>query len=168
MDHSNLPSVRNASLPASYEAAKLAILECSRIDECKDWADKAQALASYARQSEDMEMEKTACRIRARAIRRCGELLKEVEKQQGARTDKLGGSDSPKLETRKTAAKEAGMSTDLPKTGDATRYRCKRMQGEKHARMPHSRARTVSAAPWDPSAAVNAAAVAVAAHGGPI
>jgi len=41
----NLPSIAAAKLPASYEAAKIALAECSRIDECKNWANKAEALA---------------------------------------------------------------------------------------------------------------------------
>lgn len=53
-------------------------------------------------------MEKTAQRIRARAVRRCGELLKEIEKQQGKRTDKLGDGGGPK--SRKDAATDAGLS----------------------------------------------------------
>jgi hypothetical protein len=117
MNHSLLPKTANASLPATYEAAKLAIMECSRIDECKDWADKAQALASYARQSEDMEMEKTAGRIRARAIRRCGELLKEVEKASNQhdaaqKSARAGGVPS----SRKSTAADAGMSERQAKT----------------------------------------------------
>ena len=47
----NLPDVSTARLPAAYEAASRAIAECERIDECKDWSDKAAALASYARQA---------------------------------------------------------------------------------------------------------------------
>ena len=107
MNHALLPNTHNANLPAKYEAAKIAIMECNRIDECKDWSDKAQALASYARQSEDTEMEKTAMRIRARAIRRCGELLKEIEKASGARTDL---KPSAVTDTRSQAAEEAGLS----------------------------------------------------------
>jgi hypothetical protein len=41
--------------------------------------DKAAALASYAKQAGDDEMMKTAVRIRDRAIRRAGELLKQIE-----------------------------------------------------------------------------------------
>lgn len=87
----------------------MALANCNRIDECKDWSDKAQALASYARQSEDKEMETTAMRIRARAIRRCGELLKEIEKGHGKNKTNsiLAGTIS---ETRKEAADEAGLS----------------------------------------------------------
>jgi hypothetical protein len=109
MNHALLPNTHNANLPAKYEAAKIAIMECNRIDECKDWSDKAQALASYARQSEDTEMEKTAMRIRARAIRRCGELLKEIEKKQGANQN-ISADSVTKVETRKEAAEEAGLS----------------------------------------------------------
>jgi len=53
-------------------------------------------------------MEKMAMRIRARAIRRCGELLKEVETKQGARTDLEPITDSGnKLSERKQAGRLA-------------------------------------------------------------
>ena len=35
-----------APLPKAYESAKTALAECTRIDECREWANKAQALAS--------------------------------------------------------------------------------------------------------------------------
>lgn len=76
--------IASARLPATYEAAKTALAECSRLDECQSWAGKAEALASYARQAKDEQLRKMADRIQARAIRRCGELLKQVEPQQGA------------------------------------------------------------------------------------
>lgn len=71
--------VSSAALPASYEAAKTALANCSSIDECQEWANKAQALASYAKQADDDTLEKYAIRIRARAVRRCGELLKQFD-----------------------------------------------------------------------------------------
>lgn len=111
MNHSLLPSVATATLPAKYEAAKLAISECNRIDECKDWDDKAQAMASYARQADDKEMEKTAFRIRARAARRCGELYKEIEKATGAHLKR--GVVSPL--SRKGVAEAVGHSPDQMK-----------------------------------------------------
>lgn len=111
MNHALLPSVNDARLPARYEAARIAIRECGKVDECKDWADKAQALASYAKQSKDKELENTAMRIRARAIRRCGELLKEVERAQGARTDlRPRTATDPRFPSRKDAATGAGLS----------------------------------------------------------
>jgi len=64
LNHDDLPSVANAQLPASYENAKTALANCSSMDECKDWADKSKALASYARQSQDESLRKVAARIR--------------------------------------------------------------------------------------------------------
>lgn len=109
MNHAILPSRQGASLPAKYEAAKLALKECNQIDECKDWGDKAQALASYAKQADDKEMEKTAKRIRARAVRRCGELLKEIEKAKGKHWKSKRDGGGPSI-SRKQAAADAGLS----------------------------------------------------------
>ena len=66
-----------ARLPANYEAAKRALSQADRVDECKTWADKAQALASYAKQAGDKTLFDYAKRIQARAIRRAGQLLNE-------------------------------------------------------------------------------------------
>lgn len=74
MTKDNLP----AMLPANYESAKKAIAECARVDECKDWADRAAALASYARQAKDPALRSFAIRIRARAISKMGEILESI------------------------------------------------------------------------------------------
>lgn len=92
----NLPAVATASLPATYERAKQALSECVKLDECKDWADKAQAMASYARQAKDDSLYKQALRIQARAIRRCGELLKQIEPARGANQN-IGEGAHPKV-----------------------------------------------------------------------
>ena len=104
----NLPAhvkAAKASLPASYEAAKVALANCVSIDECKDWADKAQALASYAKQANDDEMMRQSTRIRDRAIRRCGELLKQIEPAPNQHVAGMGAHTS-----RSNAAKDAGLS----------------------------------------------------------
>ena len=111
----NLPSIAHAKLPATYANARTALERCTRIDECKDWADKAEALASYGRQSEDKELYNMAERIRARAIRRCGELLGEIApRDTPGRPSKNGGGGSPI--TRAGAARDAGLSVDQRKT----------------------------------------------------
>jgi hypothetical protein len=61
-----------------YNAAKAALAVCANIDECNAWADKAAALAAYGKQVNDNELEINAKRIRARALRRIGELMKEI------------------------------------------------------------------------------------------
>ena len=103
------PDIERARLPAVYSDAAMALRLCERIDECKRWASKAQALASYAKQAKDNEMRVLAGRIQARAIRRC-ELLLEIETARGSRSD-LQPRDGavPKL-TRTAAASEAGLS----------------------------------------------------------
>ena len=109
----NLPaeiSVSGASLPRTYQAAQSALAECQQIDECKDWADKAAALASYARQSEDDQLERMAQRIRARAIRRAGELLKQIEPPEFRGNQHVAGAGDRTYQTREDAAREAGMS----------------------------------------------------------
>lgn len=100
----------NAPLPVVYENAKLALSNCNDVDECINWADKALALASYARQSQDEELEKLAKRIRSRAIRRCGELLKMFDGR-SENAKKQSGVD-PTLISQREAAERAGLSKD--------------------------------------------------------
>lgn len=98
-----------ARLPAVYERATQALAECSRLDECKDWADKAAALASYFKQSNDKTMFKMATRIQVRAIRRGGELLKQFGNEEGGRPIK-NHIDNDMVLTRTEAAEKAGMN----------------------------------------------------------
>ncbi|MBK7542486.1 MAG: hypothetical protein IPI57_12040 [Candidatus Competibacteraceae bacterium] len=104
--------VENAKLPAVYERAKQALAECARIDECKDWANKAEALASYFQQSKNEQMMKDCRRIQARAIERCGELLKQVESGTGKNNQYAQvKSDGPvMLQSRTQVATAAGLS----------------------------------------------------------
>ena len=101
----NLPSIDDVRLPDIYVNAKSALSECARIDECKDWSDKAQALASYAKQSHDDTLRKMAYRIQARAIRRCGELLKQLDARGAHRKSNGSGTSS-----QRGAAENAGIS----------------------------------------------------------
>ena len=47
------------SVPAAYEAARAALAKCVKLDECKEWADKAAAMEIYARQAKDREWKPT-------------------------------------------------------------------------------------------------------------
>jgi len=110
MSEPMIPGVRNAKLPAVYVEAQKALAACQKIDECKAWADKAAAIASYAKQAQDQTLMDTATRIKARAIRRCGEILKEMKKSQGERTDRPKGGAPPR--SRRARAQAAGLSRD--------------------------------------------------------
>jgi hypothetical protein len=107
-----LPVIADARLPSNYVAARTAIQQCVKIDECKEWADRAAALASYAKQVEDELLLKDSQRIKARAISRVSELLREIEAAPGARTDLEPSRGAPTRFTRKAAAEEAGLSRE--------------------------------------------------------
>ena len=105
---------KTAPLPQIYEAAKEAIAECARLDECADWADKAAAIASYARQADDFELETWARRIRDRAARRCGELLRAFDARGGDRKNVSPLAFAPR--SRTVVAQEAGLSEHKART----------------------------------------------------
>lgn len=105
----DLPAIRSAKLPARYEAAKIALATCHKVDECKDWADKFQAIASYAKQAGDDSLRDMATRIQGRAIRRCGELLKEIKAAKNHH-DAQKRTGVGAHTSRYQAAKDAGMS----------------------------------------------------------
>ena len=106
--HHDAIDTRAAALPANYQNAKTAIQACERIDECKDWADKAAALASYAKQANDDTLCQMATKIQLRAVRRCGELLKAIApKDTPGRPRNNAGADTI---SRSKAASNAGLS----------------------------------------------------------
>jgi hypothetical protein len=109
-DIAGLPAaldIEHARLPATYQAMKYALAECVRIDECQHWANKAEALASYARQANDDELRKMADRIQARALRRADELLQKIPEARGGDQSKNAGT---VIFGRTKAAQDAGLS----------------------------------------------------------
>jgi len=106
MSIATLPSIRSAPLPKLYEQARTSLEKCARIDECEDWRNKADALASYAKQSQDRSLFEYARRIALRATKRAGVLLKQVESMQ--RTN-LGPA-TTQGSGRYAAGKDAGLS----------------------------------------------------------
>jgi hypothetical protein len=98
--------VANARLPTTYEQARSALLHCTSIDECQEWANKAEALAAYARMAQDDTLRKLTDRIQARAVRRAGELLKLFDGR-GRPSENNNGT---VVISQATAAAKAGMS----------------------------------------------------------
>lgn len=70
------------------DQVKQILTEIKTVDEAKSIIDKAEALRVYARQAKlGLEAQNHAAEIKIRAERRAGELLREVERSNGARTD---------------------------------------------------------------------------------
>jgi len=107
--------IKSAPLPAVYEKATMAISECVNLDECKEWSNKAQALASYARQAADDKLEQMCKRIRARAIRRCGVLLKMFD---GRGRPEINSVDAHTNLSKVEAGKAAGLSKNQQVTAN--------------------------------------------------
>lgn len=101
---------RKNLLPTNYVAARQALAACTRVDECKRWADKALALASYAKQINDPSLEAMAQRIRNRAVERGGELLEQVKPARGGDRGNAATGGRPPFASRKAAAEAAGLS----------------------------------------------------------
>lgn len=83
-------------------------------DEVKDIRDKAIAIQMYARQAQNVELERQACEIRLRAERRAGQLLGEMEKAKGARGNP-GGQGAKVVRSDDTTAQtlpEMGITRD--------------------------------------------------------
>jgi hypothetical protein len=82
----------------AYDAMCRAIDQALAVDEVKEIRDRAVALAQYQRQANNIEAESQCCRIRLRAERKAGELLKamalhgEREGRGGDRKSKSGGT----------------------------------------------------------------------------
>jgi hypothetical protein len=100
-------TTNDTAMPAIYIAARKALSECVRIDECRDWSDRAAAMAVYAKQAKDTTLLRLARRIQARAVRRCGELAKRIAPAKGGRPKTQVGA-RPSL--RASAANGAGLS----------------------------------------------------------
>jgi len=127
---SALPSIREAKLPGAYIHAKGALEKCEKIDECQEWADRAAALASYAKQADDDSLRTLATRIQARAIRRCGELLKAIEKAANQHEAEARARSGAGPSSRTSAARDAGLSKRQKDTALRVKSRRVGQEGE--------------------------------------
>lgn len=63
-----------------YDRAKQALAQAATVDEVKELRDKSIAMAMYAKQAKETELEIHAREIRLRAERRLGQMLAEMKK----------------------------------------------------------------------------------------
>jgi len=117
---------REVAIPVTYQKAIVAIQECNKIDEAKEWTDKMSALALYYKQSRDETLIKYAKRIQYRAKRRMGELLKQYDGRGSyngnQHTGNIGkrGLEPPSSNSVNSVASSIGLSLD--QTKEAVRF----------------------------------------------
>ena len=70
-----------------YDAACKYIAEAATVDEVKHFHDEAAAIAAYARQAKNRELEAQCVEIRMRATRRLGELMREQKRTVGLNSE---------------------------------------------------------------------------------
>ena len=106
----NLPVPAGAKLPATYEAAERAIAALNTVEEAKAWADKAAALAYYARQANDKPLRRLAQRAELRATNRMEELLRQYPELHGGDRKTVSSCQPDNLISRRQAAHQAGLN----------------------------------------------------------
>lgn len=104
------PTIDNARLPANYEQAIAMLAEVERVDQCREWANQFESLASYARMARDPKSEASWQRLKLWAIRRIGEILRQIPAETAGRPKKLVTAPSPISPTRRQASRDAGVS----------------------------------------------------------
>jgi len=106
-----------------YDAACRAIAEAATVDEVKGFHDEAKAMAAYARQAKNRELEAQCVEIRMRATRRLGEMIAEQKRTVGLNRGNAGGfsnnppDERPTLESQgigKNLAQQARTLSLLP------------------------------------------------------
>jgi hypothetical protein len=89
-----------------YDAARRALAEARQVDEVKDIRDKAVAMAAYARQAKNKDLEADAVEIRMRATRRLDQLRQAQKETVGLNHGVRWVGDKPAEDNRPTLASQ--------------------------------------------------------------
>jgi hypothetical protein len=152
LHHSEIVPLTGAELAdvaPDHAAMTAAIAKCEQVDEIKSIADKATALRAYYALSGNKENERIASRIRLRAERRLGDLIR-VEREAGVLA-KRGGNGSNQH--------SANVATgDISTLSDIGISRDRSARAQKLASVPDDRFETALLAPKPSSRSIAALA----------
>src|SRR5262245_11950517 len=90
----------------NYDAACAALAAAVAVDEVKEIHDEAAAVAAYARQAKNKDLEARAAEIRMRATRRLGEMIREQKRTVGLNRGNAGGLSNNPPDERPTLASQ--------------------------------------------------------------
>ncbi len=97
---------------AKYDAACRALAEAKSVDEVKDFRDRAVAMAAYARQAKNKDLEADAKEIRMRATRRLHDLMEAQRETVGLNAGARGVGTAVRVDEKPTLA-EQGIDKNL-------------------------------------------------------
>jgi hypothetical protein len=87
--------MQSTQLPVQYTEACKALAACQRLDEAKSYADKADALAAWAKIYQSDKAAVEARRLKLHAYRRMNELAEQIRPKQGGVKGKKNGGTLP-------------------------------------------------------------------------
>jgi hypothetical protein len=106
-----LPAIDRIRLPADYEQAVALLADVVRLDVCREWVNQYEMLASYARMARDQDLLAKAQRVKLWALRRAGEVLKEIPSPSPGRPSAKNSTGAGIINSeRDQAAEAAGFS----------------------------------------------------------
>jgi hypothetical protein len=101
---------------AKYDAMRLQVAQCARVDEAAELRNRADKMRAYAKQKKDHELHRWMGEIFCRATLRYGELSKSMEKSPQAGGGRHPSGGKP---TKKDAIKASGLSTSAAQRAEA-------------------------------------------------
>jgi hypothetical protein len=105
---------------AQYDAMRLQVQHCARVDEAATLRNKADKLRAYAKQAKDHELQRWMSEISLRATIRLGQLSGELQGASGSPPGKRGGKALPSGgQTKAEALADAGVSHAVAQRAEA-------------------------------------------------
>jgi hypothetical protein len=101
---------------AQYDAMRVSVQQCARVDEAAELRNKADKLRAYAKQKKDHELHRWMGEIFCRATLKYGELSKGMKKAERARTDLRPTAGK---QTKRQQIKDSGLSTSAAHRAEA-------------------------------------------------